>query len=249
MKTYRTAEVAKMIEIHPNTVRLYEEWGFITKPQRLPNGYRVFTDIHIAQLRLARTALRGEVLQNGLRKEAVEIIKTTANQDYSAARLLTKRYLSHIRREKIRAEAALEIASNLLNGGQEAIEVHGLTRRQTADYLQVTIDTLRNWELNGLITVKRKANGYRVYTGEDLRRLTIIRALRCANYSLMSILRLINAVSAKPDVSIRRVIDTPSAQEDIVTACDKLLTSLAQLEQDTLQIKQQLTKLLSLSKP
>ncbi|MPM20222.1 hypothetical protein SDC9_66651 [bioreactor metagenome] len=28
-------------------------------------------------------------------------------------------------------------------------------RRQTADYLQITIDTLRNLEMNGLLTVKR----------------------------------------------------------------------------------------------
>lgn len=27
MKTYRTAEIAKIIGIHPNTVRLYEKWG------------------------------------------------------------------------------------------------------------------------------------------------------------------------------------------------------------------------------
>ncbi|WP_334308079.1 hypothetical protein [Aminipila sp.] len=29
------------------------------------------------------------------------------------------------------------------------------------------MDTLRNWELNGLIAVKRKQNRYRVYTAED----------------------------------------------------------------------------------
>lgn len=29
MKKYRTSEVAKMMGIHPNTVRFYEEWGLI----------------------------------------------------------------------------------------------------------------------------------------------------------------------------------------------------------------------------
>jgi DNA-binding transcriptional MerR regulator len=44
--------------------------------------------------------------------------------------------------------------------------------------------TLRNWELNGLMAIKRRENGYRIYTEEDLMRLKIIRSLRCANYSL-----------------------------------------------------------------
>ncbi len=47
MNTYTTSEVAKIIGIHPNTVRLYEEWGFISKVERKENGYRIFTDLHI----------------------------------------------------------------------------------------------------------------------------------------------------------------------------------------------------------
>lgn len=50
MKKYRTSEVAEMMGIHPNTVRLYEEWGLITKPVREENGYRVFTDLHLCQI-------------------------------------------------------------------------------------------------------------------------------------------------------------------------------------------------------
>ena len=42
MPTYKTAEVAAIIGIHPNTVRLYEKLGLIPKPERLPNGYRGF---------------------------------------------------------------------------------------------------------------------------------------------------------------------------------------------------------------
>ena len=49
MATYKTAEVAAMIGVHPNTVRLYEKMKLIPKPERLSNGYRVFTDFHIWQ--------------------------------------------------------------------------------------------------------------------------------------------------------------------------------------------------------
>ena len=87
-------------------------------------------------------------------------------------------------------------------------------------------DTLRNWELNGLLRVKRKSNGYRVYTGDDIQRLKIIQTLRCANYSLSAILRMLSALSANPNVDIKSIIDSPNDNEDIITACDKLLISL-----------------------
>ena len=46
-KTYKTSEVAKIIGIHPNTVRMYEDLKLISKPIRKDNGYRVFKDLHI----------------------------------------------------------------------------------------------------------------------------------------------------------------------------------------------------------
>ena len=82
MNTYRTSEIAEIIGVHPNTVRLYEELGLIPKPGRLPNGYRVFTELHIEQFRLARLAFQIEVLQNGLRKKIVQMVKVSAAGDY-----------------------------------------------------------------------------------------------------------------------------------------------------------------------
>jgi len=64
LKKYKTAEVAAIVGIHPNTVRLYEKWGLITKSERQENGYRIFTDLHIMQIKLARTAFQIEILQN-----------------------------------------------------------------------------------------------------------------------------------------------------------------------------------------
>ena len=69
--TYSTSQIAKRAGLHSNTVRLYEEWGLIQKPERKKNGYRVFTDVHIKQFELARKALQIEVLQAGLRKRII----------------------------------------------------------------------------------------------------------------------------------------------------------------------------------
>ena len=226
MKTYRTAQVAQMIGIHPNTVRLYEELGLISRPERRANGYRVFTALHIAQFFLARTALRVEVLQNGLRANAVEIVKASAAGEFDRALLLTGRYEETLKSERENAEEALRIAGEILSGAAPEDGGTMMTRKEAAACLQVTADILRNWELNGLLTVKRRQNGYRVYSAGDIRRLRIIRALRCANYSLAAILRMLSAHTWDPAADIRQVLDTPGEDEGVISVCDRLITSL-----------------------
>lgn len=242
---YKTAELAKMMGVHPNTVRLYEKYQLIPKPERLDNGYRVFTDLHVEQFKLARAALKVEILQNGLRKKAVDIIKISATKNFDAAFRLTENYLSQIRAEQQNAEEAIEIVKQILSGSHYTEEAghFSLTRKQTAEYLQVTMDTLRNWELNGLVAVRRKQNGYRIYTEDDIMRLKVIRSLRCANYSLAAILRMLAAISRDPRVNIREVIDTPEHDDDIISVCDKLLTSLREAEENALMVMAQLKKM------
>ncbi|MTK08894.1 MAG: MerR family transcriptional regulator [Hungatella sp.] len=230
MNTYRTAEIAHKTGIHPNTVRLYEELNLITEPKRLPNGYRVFTDLHLEQIIFARMALKAEILLNGLRKQAINIIKEAACLKYDSALKMTENYLQQIKKEQRNSEEAIRIAQKLLSGKPKEWGNEVYTRKEAADYLDISIDSLRNWELNGLLSVKRRQNGYRIYTGEDLVRLKIIRLLRSANYSLSAILRMLNAHTLSPGADIRQVIDTPAETEDIISVCDKLLTSLSEAE-------------------
>lgn len=243
MKLYKTSEVARIIGIHPNTVRLYEKYELIPEPIRQPNGYRVFTEFHIEQFKLARKALKVEILQNGMRKNAIKIIKASAKGNFDQAISLTLNYLKQIDQEKMNAEEAIRIAKKLLSDGKDKTGQLFLTRKETADYLQITIDTLRNWEMNGLLSVKRKQNGYRVYTDEDIKLLKIIRSLRCANYSLASILRMLKAISEFPGTNIREAIDTPNDDEDIISVCDKLLTSLRYAQENAREIRQHLEKM------
>lgn len=232
MNTYKTSEIAHSIGIHPNTVRLYEELELIPKPERKENGYRVFTDLHMEQIKFVRIALKVEVLQNGLRKQAIAILKTSALGNFDKAISLTKYYLQQIRNEQKNAEEAIEITEKLLSGGSQETGPTFLTRKEAADCLQISIDALRNWEMNGLLAVNRKHNGYRVYGDEDIRRLKIIRSLRCANYSLSAILRMLTTLSRNPEADIRQAIDTPKQNDDIISVCDKLLTSLHCAEQN-----------------
>ena len=231
MNTYTTTEVAKIIGIHPNTVRMYEIWELIPLAERKPNGYRIFTDFHIDQLRLARIAFQIEVLQNGLRKKVIEIIKLSAKSDFDKALVFAEEYLSQIQREQRNAEEAIGIAKQILLGNSVESALF-LKRKEVSDYLDISIDTLRNWERNGLLQIKRKQNGYRVYTSNDIERLKMIRTLRLANYSLEAILRMLNALEQNPQINIKQVLNTPQSDSDIVSVCDKLISSLKDAEKN-----------------
>lgn len=235
MSTYKTAEVAALIGVHPNTVRLYEKLKLIPQPERLPNGYRVFTEFHIKQCQLIRIAFQVEVLQNGLRKKIVHMIKVAATGDFDTAILLINDYLKQIKQERVDAEEAIEIVKQLLSGSLQE-HTRSLKRKEVSEALDISMDALRNWERNGLLTVKRKENGYRVYTDEDIQRLKIIRSLRCANYSLESILRLLQQISKNPHADIRTALNTPNQSDDIISVCDRLIISLSAAEQNAYKI-------------
>lgn len=224
-KTYKTSEVAKLIGIHSNTVRMYEDLGLISKPSRKDNGYRVFTDLHIYQLKLARKAFEVEVLQNGLRKKAIAIVKMSAKQDFDEAIVLTKEYIKSIEKEIDNANEAVDIAGKLMNRLNYEKDFN-LKRKEASELLGISMDTLRNWEMNGLVNIKRKQNGYRIYTYEDIQRLKVIRSLKCGNYSLSAILRMLNKLSEHNEADINEVLNSPNENEDIISVCDKLIISL-----------------------
>lgn len=239
MKTYQTAEIAAIIGIHPNTVRLYEKLELIPKPARQANGYRVFTSLHVEQLRLARLALQIEALQNGLRKKIVQMVKVAAKGNFEMAEKLTREYLEQVRQERAFGEEAIKIVQGLLSGGipeQEQL----FKRKEAAEYLHISMDTLRNWEMNGLLSVKRRQNGYRVYTNADIQRLKIIRSLRCANYSLQAILRMLCQLSCNSNTDIQHALNTPDEKGGIIAVCDKLLTSLCAAERNAMEILKKL---------
>lgn len=226
MVEYKTSDIARIIGVHPNTVRFYEAMALISPARRLANGYRVFTDLHLDQFRLARSAFAVEIIHHGLRGRVVEIIKTSARGAYGDAIALGEAFLRCVQTEMDNAEEAIAITRGIWTGAGQGQEGHCLKRGEAAARLGVTAETLRNWERNGLLCAGRKKNGYRVYGEADLRRLKIIRTLRHAGYSIASVLRLLGRMDQNPDTDIQAVLNTPGEDDDIVLACDQFITSL-----------------------
>ncbi|MGN0531807.1 MAG: MerR family transcriptional regulator [Eubacterium sp.] len=242
MKEYSTSQIAKEFGIHPNTVRFYEEIEFLPAIPRKKNGYRVYSQIHYQQLHLIKTGLNSQLLQNGLRKQVINIIKVSARGEYDRALCLAKEHLQSIAKEKANAKEAIRIVEDRIQS-DNTVTANTYSRKQVATLLGLTTDTIRNWELNGLLTVKRKENGYRVYNDRDIKRLKIISSLRCANYSLSAILRLLSQLDENKNVHIQHILDTPKEDEDIVSACDKLLQSLDSAEEDCRKMIAQIEKM------
>lgn len=72
--------------------------------------------LRLGELRLARTAFVIEVLQSGLRKRIVEVVKLSAKGQYDNAIALTNVYIDIVRLDIANANEAVEITNAFLKG-------------------------------------------------------------------------------------------------------------------------------------
>ena len=157
----------------------------------------------------------------------IRAVKLSAVYRWEEAIELVGEYIRIAKQEMEHAKEAAGLCETLYQQPERAGVFY--KRAQAAKELGLTIDTIRNWEMNGLLTVKRKENGYRFYDSSDMNRLKIIRSLRCANYSLAAILRMLNRLESgvqKTEKDILTLLNTPEDEEDIISAYDRLIDSL-----------------------
>ncbi|HWI66081.1 MAG TPA: MerR family transcriptional regulator [Symbiobacteriaceae bacterium] len=234
MKPLRTSDIAKAAGIHPNTVRKYEEAGFLPRPLRAPNGYRVFTERHVDQARLAVAFFRCAWLGEPFMLKAREIVLHAAAGDFTAALAGARTLLAQVIEERNRAELAAELLVSwaATSPAPDSREPGGMSIKEAAAYLHVTAHTLRNWDRNRLLAVPRDpVSGYRLYGPAELRRLMVIRALRQARYNLMSILNMFRQLEADPGIDPRVAIDSvPPGETDIYHSTYRWLTKVKVFE-------------------
>jgi DNA-binding transcriptional MerR regulator len=230
---YRTSDVARAGGVHPNTVRLYERWGYIPLAPRAPNGYQQFAAYHLDQIKLVRLALQASWVSGAVRAAALGVIFASAGYDLAAAQDHARQLdrLIDAEQAQAQAEAALRVLERWRDGAAPAVLLDGPLRiGRAARLLDVSIDTLRNWERNGLLDVPRDpANGYRQYGPRAIARLHVIRTLRRARYSTMAILRMLHRLDSGEADDLRAAIDAPDPDDDIQHATDRWLSTLADI--------------------
>ncbi len=115
------------MRVHPNTVRLYESLGFIAKPGRRENNYRVFT-LHLLQMRLARIALPGpypvyrkrvqQIIKEfvlGNLKESLTLAREYLDSDDGDLFYVTDRFIQFLQNHEKRAQSLVLLIEDYMN--------------------------------------------------------------------------------------------------------------------------------------
>ena len=233
-KYLRTSEIARAARVHPNTVRLFEAAGYLPPVPRTASGYRMFTEFHRDQMILARTLLQWPY--PGGKAPVEEIVAHSACGDLGGALERTYTYLARVHAEQAQTEAAAKLLERWAHGIAAEPDRRTLGTSQTARLLEVSVDMLRNWERNGLLSVPRNPqNGYRRYGPAEIGRLRVIRTLSRVGYSQMAILRMLLQLDRGQTENLRETLDTPDPDADAVSITDQWQTTLSQVEQRVLE--------------
>ena len=245
-KFLRTSDLARAVGIHPNTVRLYVDWGLIPPVERNESGYRLFTQKHLDCLRLARMIYSSEYPGRDLRASSNEIIQHAVMDDWSGALEKAHEHLTSVKAELKHADTAANLLEHWAQNMSEELDEEPLAIREVTKLLGVSHDVIRNWERNGLISVRRNSyNNYRLFSKRDIERLRIIRMLSHAGYSHMAMLRMFIELDGGKTRGLKKVLDTPREDEDIFTAADHWLTTLQGQEKLAKQVIQLIEEIIS----
>ncbi|SNS51847.1 DNA-binding transcriptional regulator, MerR family [Anaerovirgula multivorans] len=220
---YKTSDIARKTNIHPNTVRFYERIGLILPAPRAENGYRLFNDRHLYQVMVLRCIFLDEWPGENIRKASIKIIDAMKSWELKAARNYTKEYIQIIEIEYEKAKEAVKILKQWSDHVmvEEPGEIH--SRAEAATVIGVTPEALRNWERNGLIGVPRVGkNQRRIYGRKEIERLRIIYMLRQAKYSMSAIHKCLKKFDAGCNEEALEALHNPN-KEDIVWTGDHWL--------------------------
>jgi DNA-binding transcriptional MerR regulator len=244
----RTSDLAKELGVHVNAIRIYEASGFLPDVPRGTNGYRQYRAIHLEQARLVHLALHWPYV--GDKQQLINLVKSAVNDDFGPAMEIAYEYLAYVRAERTHAEAAIEFLERWATGHAVDASPQHLLIRQAATHLNVSVDMLRNWERNGLLTVPRDpTNQYRLYGSAEFGRLRVIRMLVKCGFSLIAILRMLQQFDQGNTRNLREALHIPrgenayEANKSISAIADRWLMNLLELEQRAQRIIQQIGRL------
>ncbi|KMK74968.1 MerR family transcriptional regulator [Alkalihalobacillus pseudalcaliphilus] len=221
----RTSTIAALTHIHPNTVRLYETWHFISPVPRKENGYREYSELHLKQIKIARLAFKQEFVQNNLRKKATEIVQYSGHEQFKKSIQAATSYLAFLQTEYEFALQAIQTVEQNLHVAPCSAQT--FSHQEAAATLQLTEGTLRNWERNGLYSVERNKQNRRIYRESDIQKLLIIRTLRSAHFSLTSISHLFSKLNETNEIlNIHDLLQSTSFTSEFFHVTDDLLNQL-----------------------
>lgn len=232
MKKYTTIELAKIYHIHPNTIRLYERLNYISIPERAANNYRIFTELHIFQIKICRCIFGYPFTNRNIRNAGNEVMWASARQAWSIGKQNAERYIQIIEQEiKIARRTAIILNqwANTVTTQKDTDNDSYLSRKKVADRFAITVETVRNWERNRLIvSIKKGEKGEQLYSSSDSNKISIIYMLIQAGFSIAAIQRSLTMYENGHTNEIVTALNNPQ-YEELVSVGDRWIHELERL--------------------
>lgn len=184
---YYIKEVSAKTGVKAGTIRFYEKLGYLEPVPRMSNQYRVFNEHHIFQIQICSLVFGGFV-NTRLRKISMNIIAAAKDWDLNAYDRATQNYLQAVEQDITRTKKAVFIVTKQID--QDENDERKYCKKEAAELLGVTPETIRSWERNGLLAQKEPYSR-RQYQTDEIRRMYVIRFLLDTGYSCMAILRFL----------------------------------------------------------
>ncbi|MFD0713792.1 TioE family transcriptional regulator [Paenibacillus sp. GCM10027626] len=191
MRYYKPIEIARELHISTSALRHYESWGVIPAPARAANGYRLYTQVHLAFFRCLRAMFSGFGYT-----VAGKVLRHIQNADLDAAFWLVNHEQAVLHHEKTVADQTLSLLQNpeLPFTPNKKLK-NRMTIGEAAALTDVQASAIRHWEKEGLIRPERDPeNGYRIFTPVHIRQILLIRTLRRTVYFLENMKEIVQAV-------------------------------------------------------
>ena len=109
---YTVKKLASMANVNPETVRFYEKQGLLPEPRRGSNGYRLYDDKTLHQLKyIVNAKSLGFTLDET--EELLQLNKAQQKMGFYAARKLTKNKIADLKRRITQLEKMVVVLESL----------------------------------------------------------------------------------------------------------------------------------------
>jgi DNA-binding transcriptional MerR regulator len=177
-------EIARKLNISTSALRHYESWGIIPPVERAQNGYRMYTELHLAYFECIRAMAPGFGFEL-----TSKVLKKILVKQADDALWLVNEAQSSLHHDKKAAEKTIQILET-----EELEELDNSRKKKWMTIGEVSVETdipssaIRHWEMMDLLSPERDPeNGYRKFNRSLVRKILMIRTLRSADYSLDTI--------------------------------------------------------------
>jgi len=198
----RPIDIARRLNISTSTLRHYESLGLVPPVPRAANGYRVYTEEHVAYFECIRAMIPGFGIPI-----TREVVRKLQKQEVDEALWLVNEQQALLHREKVLTEKTIRLLeTDELDKLEWNRKRKWMTIGEASRETGVPSSSIRHWEREGLLSLPRDPeNGYRRLYPSHIRQILMIRILRNADYPIHVIRQVMKELGHNHLENVRKV--------------------------------------------